>query len=140
MLHPAVHDSTLPTDRILSAAISDFGSSISSCSKVKPRKRTSSTTSTEDTYQRLLQVCRQRKTTLRDAFDKIPDAGSRSNFYAQRYIVEMMIVDHQEYLHLHRQNPKASLKKLNTACRGRLGQTPWKERVVLLKQEGQLLQ
>ena len=136
ILLPAVHDSTLPTDRTLAAALADLGSSTSSCSKMEPRKRTPSTASTEETYHKLLEVFRQRKTTLREAYSKIPDPGSRSNFYSQRYIVEMMIVDFHEYLNLHRQNPKTSLRNLNSACRERLGKSLWKERQKKVEEGG----
>ena len=142
LLNSDVYDGTLPTDRAVSDAITKFDSSVRICPKMKTRKRTSSIASIEsleEKYNRLLELCRQKRISLREAFETIQGSGSRANFYSQRYIVDLMIVDREKYQRILLENPKASLKNLSIACREHLGQSPWKEAVAIMKKEGLLL-
>ena len=64
---------------------------------------------------------------------------TRSNLYRQRALTELKIVEEEEFLRVLEQNPKASLLKLNAACKDRLNQSPWKQKHSDLQKNGDLL-
>ena len=75
--------------------------------------------------------------TLPEALEKI--GVKKTKFYSQRYIVELSVVDREEYELLLSQNEKTKLLNINKLCKQRLAETHIRDKMVLLQQIGLLL-
>ena len=90
----------------------------------------------EETYTKLAELCCT-GLTLSEALVHI--GVKRTKFYTQRYIVELSVVDREEYELLLPRNEKATFLNLDKLCKQRLAEPQRREKMASLRQIGLLL-
>ena len=139
LLDPSVYDGTLPEDQELTDALVATFDAQPSDPQSRIRKpwiknRQATINKMEETYTKLSDLCCT-GLNLTEALDQIQ--VKKTKFCNTCYIVELSVVDREEYEQLLTQDD--TLLTLNKLCKQRLGEPQRKAKVSSLRQIGLLL-